>query len=821
MPPAGSLILDRIPTPDRLFHQRLISMALKNIARLPFLLPAITSLAFAWQPPGPAAQSALTNTYCLGCHNDKLKTAGVSLQSLDLANVGASAAVWEKVLRKVRANQMPPAGLPRPDAATAKAFTEALETALDRNAVVHPNPGRPAIHRLNRAEYSNAVRDLLALDINPGSNLPADDSGYGFDNNGDVLSLSPVLIERYISVGRKVSRLAVGDPDIKPQVDIFTPEKDLRPASKGAPKLPRNERISEDLPFDSAGGLSIQYTFPVDAEYVFKIGLPALNLGFTESSPPPDDFLELRVPVKAGVRRVGLTFIRSGAVPEMVPAVRNAPGSAAPPPPPLISQLDLRLDGARLKLYDVPSESRGPAFTNLAIGGPYNIAGSGDSVSRQKIFVCKPASVKDEEPCARKILSSLGRRAFRRPFTETDLKPLLGVYRLGRHEAESGTFDHGIEMALRAILVSPDFLFRFESDPAAGVPGSVHRLGDFELASRLSFFLWSSIPDDTLLTLAEQGKLKDPAVVQQQVARMLDDPKSKAFIDNFSGQYLFVRNLAAQKPDPDQFPEFDNNLRRSFERETTMFFNAIVRENRPVTELLDAKFTFLNERLAGFYGVPGVHGPQFRRVAITDENRGGILGQGSLLTVTSYPNRTSVVQRGKWVLENLLGTPPPPPPPNIPSLDAHGKNGTQTLRQALEAHRANPVCSSCHSRMDPIGFALENYDGVGAWREKDNGAVIDASGKLPDGTLFSGPAGLKHILLTQHRDEFISTFTEKLLTYALGRGLESYDAPAVRAIMRDAARHNVTIPALIDSIVKSPQFQMRRTPDNDRHKEST
>ncbi len=792
-------------------------MVYKCAFRMPVILAACATLASAWQPPPSSARNALTNKYCLACHNDKSKTAGVSLQGLDAANVGDNAAVWEKVLRKISAKQMPPAGLPHPDDATAKAFTASLETELDHFAALHPNPGRPTIHRLNRAEYSNAIRDLLALDINPGASLPADDSGYGFDNIGDVLSLSPILIERYMSAARMVSRLAVGDPDVKPQVDQFSPEKDFPPSDKAGPRVPRNERISDDLPFDSAGGLAIQYSFPVDAEYVFKIQLP-VDVAFGDVAPPPE-VLEFRAPVKAGIRGVGLTFIRSGAVPESFPGSHETHGAAAPPR--AIGHLDLRLDGVRLKLYEVPAGPRGAAFKNLSIGGPYNIAGTGDSASRQKIFVCKPVTLKDEEPCARKILSSIGRRAFRRPFTETDLKPLLAVYRIGRHEPQVGNFDRGVEMALRAILVSPEFLFRMESDPAGDAPGSVHRVSDFELASRLSFFLWSSIPDDTLLKLAETGKLKDPAVLAQQVTRMLDDPKSKAFVKNFSGQYLFVRNLASQRPDPDQFPAYDNNLRHSFEQESTLFFNAILRENRPVTELIDAKFSFVNERLAEFYGIPGVHGPQFRRVAITDPNRGGILGQGSLLTVTSYPNRTSVVQRGKWVLENLLGTPPPPPPPNIPSLDAHGKDGKLTMRQALEMHRANPVCASCHSRMDPIGFSLENYDGVGAWREKDNGAPIDASGKLPDGTVFTGPAGLKHLLLTQHHDEFVSTFTEKLLTYALGRGVESYDRPAMRAIVRDAAKHNETIPALIESIVKSPQFQMRRTPENDTHKESS
>ena len=758
------------------------------VSRKVLLLFVSAPLLFAWQQPA-ATQNALVKQYCVTCHNDKLKTAGVSLEGLDISKAGEDSAVWEKVLRKVASSQMPPAGLPHPDAAAAKAFTTYLQSNLDQYAVTHPDPGHPVIHRLNRAEYSNTIRDLFALDINAGANLPADDSGYGFDNIGDVLSLSPVLIERYMKVGRMVARLAIGATDIKPAVDTFALP---RPSGRGRG---RNERVSDDVPFDSAGGLSFQYTFPVDAEYVFKIQTGGGRPG--QGAPMP----ELRLPVKAGVRHISLTAIRSSAMPENLPgAGRGAPGPVGEP-----DNLDLRLDGVRVKLFEV----RG--YGGLSIDGPYNILGPGDSPSRQKVFICHPATAAEESPCARKILTSLVRRAYRRPATETDLKPLMALYDFGRQDKESGSFDNGIEMALRGMLVTPDFLFRIEHDPAASAPSSVHRINDFELASRLSFFLWSSIPDEELLKLAEAGKLKDPKVLQQQTARMLDDPKSKAFIDNFSGQYLFIRNMETQKPDPDAFPEFDNALRHDFEEETTLFFNAMVRENRPVTQLLDGKFTFLNERLADFYGVPGIHGSQFRRVEITDPRRGGILGQGSLLTVTSYPNRTSVVQRGKWVLENLLGTPPPPPPPNVPSLDPHGKEGNLSMRQAMEAHRANPVCASCHSRMDPIGFALENYDGVGAWRDKDNGAVIDASGKLPDGAAFDGPNGLKSLLLTQHRDDFISTFTQKLLTYALGRGVEASDLPAVRTIMRDAAKENDTIPALIDAIVRSPQFQMRRT----------
>ena len=738
----------------------------------------------------------LVDQYCAACHNEKVKTGGVSVQALDPAHVDQDSASWEKILRKVKAGQMPPAGLPRPQAAVNSSFTKWLESELDNSATAHPNPGRPTIHRLNRAEYSNAIRDLLALDIKPGSKLPADDTGYGFDNIGDVLSLSPILIERYMSVGRMVSRLAVGDVGRKAEMNEFE-----------APRLGRGakaERVSDDLPFDSAGGISIQYPFPVDAEYVFKIKMPAV--GGAEPS-----VLEQRIPVKAGMRTVAVTFLADNTLPEVVPTfgAQNGGaqggggrfGSTRPP----ASKMDLRLDGARVKLFDIQV----PRFTAVTIAGPYEIQGPGDSASRQRIFVCRPSGAKQEEPCARKILSGLARRAYRRPVTDGDLKPLLAFYQEGRRE---GSFDSGIEMALRAMLVSPNFLFRVERDPGAGAPGDVYRVNDYELASRLSFFLWSSIPDDDLLRLAEQGKLNNPEVLGAQVSRMLEDRRSKAFVNNFAGQWLFLRTLAQVKPDQDAFPKFDASLRQGFERETEMFFDAVLRENRPVTDLLSADFTYLNQRLAEHYGIPNVYGSQFRRVALTDSKRGGLLGQGSILTVTSYPNRTSVVQRGKWVLENLLGTPPPPPPADIPALEAHNKDGRAlTMRQQMEQHRANPTCAGCHSRMDPIGFSLENYDGVGAYRTNDGGNVIDASGKMPDGKVFEGPAGLKNLLLTTHRDEFISTFTEKLLTYALGRGIESFDQPAIRAIIRDAAKQNLSIPDIINSIVKSPQFQMRRT----------
>jgi uncharacterized protein DUF1592/uncharacterized protein DUF1588/uncharacterized protein DUF1587/uncharacterized protein DUF1595/uncharacterized protein DUF1585 len=771
-----------------------------------FALAAMATVAPCVFAQSPAVASALTGRYCATCHSQKLKTAGVVLQGLDLSDVGANAALLEKVARKVRTGEMPPAGMPRPDAATSASFTAWLQEALDRSAAAHPDPGRPVIHRLNRAEYSNAIRDLLALDTKPGELLPIDDSGYGFDNIGDVLSVSPSLLERYMSAARRVSRMAVGDPTTKPADEEFS-------ARELGMRTIRNERVSDDLPFDSRGGLSFQYYFPLDAEYVVRI-----KLG---NEKPGEEPREIRLPVKAGLHTVGVAFLRESAKPEIAspPSKRGAPvlpmGGPRPAMPP--AQLDLRLDDAALKRFEVPQgggpQPGGgiPQVDKVVVSGPYNITGRGDTPSRERIFVCRPTGPKDEDACAHKILATLARRAFRRPVTDSDIQPLLAFYKGGRAQ---GDFDDGIQRALRAMLVSPDFLFRIERDPAKAAAGSIHCVNDFELASRLSFFLWSSIPDDELLALAEKQKLQDPAVLTQQVHRMLDDPRSQALVDNFAGQWLYLRNVAAMKPDPVVFPDFDDSLRQSFEHETSLFFQSVLREDRSVTDLLDANYTFLNERLAEHYGVPNIYGSQFRQVALTDPNRGGLLGQGSILLVTSYPNRTSVVQRGKWILENLLGTPPPPPPPDIPDLVAHSKDGHElTMRQQMEQHRSNAVCASCHARMDPLGFALENYDGIGKWRAKDAGSVIDPAGKLPDGTVFSGPAGLKKALQTDHRDEFLSTFTAKLLTYALGRGLEYYDQPAIRAITRGAATENYKFSAMVTEIVKSVPFQMRRTPE--------
>lgn len=746
---------------------------------------------------GALAQTkTLTDQYCVSCHNDKLKTAGFSLQGLNPDQAQDHAEIWEKVISKLRAGEMPPPGVPHPEKAAAEAFTVKVEKELDAAAAAHPDPGRPAIHRLNRVEYSNAIHDLLGIDLDASATLPNDDSGYGFDNIADVLSSSTVLLERYMSVARTAAALAVGDTHIRLTRDRYTPPEAGLPGS-GPPRL---ERVSDDLPFDSRNGIAIKREFPVDGEYLIHIDFPANSDGV------PATPVELRLPISAGTRIIGVTFFRETSKPELeAPPVKGAP-------PPVVknpgsAKLDVRLDGTRVRLFDVPVYDKPPQLTGVVVSGPYNIRGPGDTPSRRKIFVCHPVKPSEEEPCARQILSSLARMAYRRPVTGNDVGPLMGFYE--RTRPVSG-FDGGIEKAIEAMLVSPKFLFRVEHDPVKGV----HPVSDLELASRVSFFLWSSIPDDELLKIAEQNKLRDPAVLDQQVSRMLDDPRSRALVTNFAGQWLYLRNIPLATPDPDVFKGFDQALRLSMLKETQLFFAEILRDNHSVLDLLNADFTYLNARMANHYGIPGIYGSQFRRVALTDSNRGGLLGQASILTVTSYPNRTSVVQRGKWVLENLLGTPPPPPPADVPTLDPHGKDGKMTLRQAMEAHRANATCAACHARMDPIGFALEPYNGIGEWRAKDeSGATIDASGKLPDGTTFNGPAGLRNLLVTSRRDEFVDTVAEKLLTYALGRGLEYYDQPAVRAMIRKTAGNDYRIGDMIHAVVHSTPFQMRRSPE--------
>ena len=797
------------------------------------LLAGVGSIHAASQEPGsPTVPTvpqyrALLDRYCVSCHNEKLKTAGLMLDKMDVENVPASAEVWEKVIRKLRNGAMPPVGIARPDNAAYDSFATYLETTLDREATAKANPGRPAIHRLNRAEYANAVRDLLAIDIDAASLLPPDDAGYGFDNNGDVLIVSPTLLDRYMSAADKISRLAIGDPTIAPVLDTYDVPRDFV----------QQDRVSEDLPFGSRGGLAIRHYFPLDGDYVIKIllqragyGIDEKIVGITEPKQldvrldgariklftvggerqgktetyyimrsseevkrqrteerrlqieyetRADTGLQVRIPVKAGAHQIGVAFLKATVKPD-----------------------------GEVRGFGRDSNREGVA--SITVGGPYDAKGPGETLSRQRIFVCRPASGKDEPSCAKKILSTLAHRAYRRPVTDGDLQPLLGLYNAGRGK---GDFDAGIRMALRGMLVSMGFLFRTERDPENLGPDTVYRISDLELASRLSFFLWSSIPDDQLRGMAESGKLKDPVVLEQQVRRMLADSRSKALIANFAGQWLYLRNVAKKVPDPNVFPDFDENLREALQQETELFFESIVREDHSVLDLLNADYTFLNERLARHYGIPGVYGNHFRRVKLDNEERRGLLGKGSLLMVTSYNTRTSPVLRGKWVLENILGTPPPPPPPNVPSLKDDKNTKAMTMRQRMEQHRANPACAVCHKVMDPIGFALENFDATGGFRTTNGGpdkTPIDVSGSLPDGTAFQGPAELRQILAS-HSEQFVVTFTEKLLTYALGRGVNYVDAPVVRKIVRGAAPGNYRWSALVLGIVQSTPFQMRKS----------
>ena len=765
------------------------------------------------------------NQYCVVCHNQQLRTAGLALDTVDLSNVPKGAEVWEKVLDKLQSQAMPPTGMPRPDAAFYHGLATYLETSLDYAAAVKPQPGRVAIHRLNRAEYTNAIRDLLDTEIDGDSMLPVDDSGYGFDNIADVLSVSPMLLTRYMSAAGKVARLAIGDPDIRPNLETYDIPYTLE----------QNDRMSEDLPFGSRGGIAIRHDFPRDGEYVIMIRLQRAGIehdrqiigldrqhqldvrldgervklftvggdsagkkkgfGYDSAAKTTGADLEFRFSAKAGVREIGVNFVNDDWEPEGV----------------------LQSSLAEYRLLDKSSEGRSdsagdkedePAVSQVSIEGPYNAQGMGDTASRRRIFICHPASSADELPCAEKILSALARRAYRRPVTDKDIRPLLDIYKIGRSQ---GGFDAGISAGLQRMLVSPEFLFRIEPDPAKlPVDAATYRIDDLEFASRLSFFLWSSIPDDQLLNIAAAGKLKDPAVLEHQVRRMLADPKSKALVTNFFGQWLYLRNMPLIHPDPEAFPDFDENLREAFEQETQLFVESNLREDRSIVNLLNADYTFLNDRLAEFYGIPNVYGSQFRRVSLAghDERR-GLLGEGSVLTVTSFANRTSPTLRGQWLLSNVLGTPPPPPPPNVPSLKEDKKEQALTMRQRMEEHRANPACAVCHARMDPLGFALENFNGIGEWRTVgESNTPIDSSGSLPDGTKFDGPAGLRKLLLS-HPDQFATSVTEQLMTYALGRGVEYYDKPAIRKIVREAAANDYRWSSVIMGIVRSTPFQMR------------
>jgi hypothetical protein len=769
-----------------------------------------SSVGLAQAQNSESAQTALLDRYCVTCHSEKLRTGGLSLQGANLADVPQGAETWEKVIRKLRVGAMPPQGMPRPDKTTLDGLASFFETALDRAYSAKPNPGHATMHRLNRTEYANAIRDLLALDVDSTALLPPDDESSGFDNIADVLRVSPSLMERYLSASWNISRLAVGNLSIAPTTATY----------RVRPDLSQDQHI-EGLPLGTRGGILVKHNFPVDGEYIIKVRLwrntfdllrgmedphqieisldgeriRLITVGgredFVKMAENPGAFgtdldqrLTIRLPVKAGSRAVSATTIlRSEAQKDdlIKPFMRTT-----------IDGLDITGD---------------PSVDRVNIEGPFNQTGAGDTASRRKIFVCRPASSKDELPCARQILSSLARHAYRRPLKDSDLEEPLSFYQ--RRRNNNGSFDAGIESALQFILASPEFLFRFEPDPANVAAGTPYRIDDMALASRLSFFLWSSIPDDTLLNLAAQGRLNEPAVLDQQVKRMVADPKAEALADNFAEQWLFLRNLKNSAPNLDAFPDFDDNLRQAMRQETKLFFESIQHEDRSVLDLLNADYTFVNERLAKHYGIPDVYGSQFRRVPVTDPKRRGLLGQASILTVTSYPNRTSPVQRGKWILTNILGTPPTPPPPNVPELkDNAAGSQPKSLRQRMEAHRADAVCAGCHKVMDPVGFALENFDAIGRWRVTDDGAKIDPSGILFNGARVDGPVELRKAI-TSRPEVFVGVMTEKLMTYALGRGVEYYDMPAVRRIVQDAGTRDFRFSSLIAGVVKSIPFQMK------------
>lgn len=767
----------------------------------------IAAMAQAQTVPSLLSQRKVLDQYCVTCHNQKLKTAGLMLDRLDLAQVGDHAEEWEKVVRKLRAGMMPPSGMPRPDAAAYEGLAVALENELDRAAAARPHVPAPGVHRLNRTEYANAVRSLLALDIDPAAFLPADDSSYGFDNVESGLGVSPALVEGYVEGAAKISRLAMGH-ETAPARKVYHVREDYS-----------QEGHIEGLPFGTRGGMLIQHYFPADGEYLIswdpvRTTVGGLYGGDSENEQAEvlidgaraklfrigrdvpiatnRDRNEVRVPVKAGERTVGVTFAATTYVPNV----------------------DLNRHYQRSVLDDnlIDGFTFTPQISSVTISGPYDGRRAKDTASRKRILVCTPSGAADELPCARRILSGLAREAFRRPITESDIERLMSQYQAGRG---NGDFEDGIERGLQFILAHPEFVFRTEAGPASVKPGEAYRVSDTELASRLSFFLWSSGPDDRLIRLASEGRLHQSDVLAQEVKRMLADARTHELVRNFAGQWLQLRVMQSSTPEGIDYPDFDDNLRQAFRTEADMFFESIVREDRSIMDLLDGDYTFVNERLARNYGIRDIYGSQFRRVKLTADLdvRRGLLGKGGIELVTSVSDRTSPVQRGKWVMSNILGVVPPDPPPNVPALKeaAGGTTGAETIRQRMEAHRSNPACAGCHKMMDPIGFAMENFDGIGKWRTTEAGQKIDASGQLVDGTKINGVLDLRNALL-RYKPQFARTVTEKLLTYGLGRGVEYRDMPAVRAIVRSAARDDYRFSAIVEGIVNSDAFQMNRKP---------
>jgi hypothetical protein len=756
---------------------------------------------------GTAAQRAFIGRYCANCHNGKSAAAGLTLTKLDTAHPERNARQWEKVFVKLRAGMMPPASAPRPDRAALLSFVAAQEARIDAAAVAHPNPGAPALHRLNRNEYANSVRDLLDLDVDVSALLPPDDMSHGFDNMAEVLNVSPTLLQGYIRAAGKISRAAIGEPNAAPSEEIYH-----------LPSTLSQTQHIEGAPFGTRGGIVIRHNFPADGEYRFRMTLYFTTNTFLFGMYQQGEQLEVAVngervalfPINPMMKvdedlRTPPIKIKAGPQTITVAFLQKAEG----PVEDFVQPFDHSLGD--LFLGRTQGLTALPHLRDVAINGPYHITGVSDTPSRRRILICRPQNSGDELPAARKILAALARRAYRRPVTEADIKDLLSIYAVGRKE---GDFESGIRLGVQFILANPQFVFRFERPPAHATAGQTYRLSDLELASRLSYFLWSSAPDARLLDLASRGRLKDPAVLESETRRLLADPRAEALATSFAGQWLHLRNLNDIQPDLFAFPNANRNLLLSMRRETELFFTNLIREDRDITDLLTADYTFVDGTLARHYGIPNVEGSRFRRVRLTDENRRGLLGQASILTVTSFANRTSPVNRGKWILDTLLGAPPPRPPANVPPL-REVTEGTmpQSVRERLEEHRRNPACAGCHTQMDPLGFALENFDAVGAWRIRDNGFPIDARGRLVDGAQVNGPQSLRRALLA-HSDAFRSAFTQKLLTYALGRGIETYDMPAVRAIDRAAAHNGYRFSSYVLGIVRSAPFQWRRVGNN-------
>jgi hypothetical protein len=780
----------------------------QSSAPSPALRPAQGSALRPAQGPAPA--TSLVNQYCVTCHNQRAKTGGLALDTMSLSNIPAGAETWEKVVRKIRGGQMPPAGMPRPSQAALDAFVAHLETSIDKAALASPILRQPTIHRLNRSEYGNAVRDLFALDVDVSALLPPDEEAYGFDNNATVLNISTSLMERYLSAAWKISSLAVASPTITPSLETFRVRGDLS----------QHDHVP-GLPVGTRGGIAIRYYFPVDGEYVIsprlyretvniirglelehdlEVTLDGQRIVLARFGGPKDEQanylqptlagdemekrFQKRLKISAGPHTIGVAFLKKSSA----------------------TTLELLQPFDRERLDPITPVGI-PELDKVTIEGPFHATRSENAPSRVKVFTCKPASVREETACARSILASLARRAYRGPVSDADLTRLLDFY--AKERASGGDFDAGIEGALRFLLVHPRFLYRVERDPEKPAAGSIYRISDLELASRLSFFIWSSIPDEELLAVATAGRLQNPAVLERQVRRMLKDERARALGSNFAGQWLYLRNLRGLQPDADVFPDFDHNLREALQRETELLFESIVLEDKPVTTLINADYTFLNERLARHYGVANIYGTQFRRVAVANDARKGLLGHGSILALTSQNNRTSPVLRGKYVLTNLLGTPPPSPPAVVPPLDENpGK--AKSMRDRMEEHRKSPACSGCHKLMDPIGLALENFDGIGRWRTVDNGAIIDPASELADGTRVDGPVALRQAIL-RNPDMFARNMTEMLLSYGLGHGIEHHDMPFVRAIVKDAERSGYKFSSLVLGIVKSTPFRSRRS----------